>query len=113
MKLQLPANEEIPQGLLKNVAGVFGIRPIIRDQPLALRPRRHETGRPVPGVELVQGDQQSSVRVVAVADKAPDLLCFAALNGLKVKNYTEPQPKPVAPRPEEPQPEPPTIDLEL
>lgn len=67
--------------MLKGVAGVFHVRPIIGNKVLTLRQGRR-------GHELVQDDGQA-VRVVAVSDAKPGLLSFAAINGIPVKNYTD------------------------
>ena len=84
MKLQAAALR-----MLKSVAGVFPVRPILPDKVLTLRKgRRH-------GHELVQHENET-VRVVAVSDDKPGLLSFAAINGIPVKNYTDM----VVPKPE-------------
>jgi hypothetical protein len=92
MKLQ-----ETMLTVLKSVAGVYAVRPIIRGKALALRQGRD-------GHELAQ-DEGQAVRVVAVSDIKPSLLSFAAINGIPVKNYTDmavPKPKaPSAPKPAE------------
>ena len=92
MKLQ-----ETMLTVLKSVAGVYAVRPIIRGKALALRQGRD-------GHELAQ-DEGQAVRVVAVSDVKPSLLSFAAINGIPVKNYTDmavPKPKaPSAPKPAE------------
>lgn len=67
--------------LLKSVAGVFQVRPIMPNKVLVLRQGRR-------GHELAQ-DEGDVVRVVAVSDAKPGLLSFAALNGIPVKNYTD------------------------
>lgn len=76
--------------MLKSVAGVFPVRPIIANKALTLRKgRRH-------GHELIQ-NEGDIVRVIAVSDDKPGLLSFAALNGIPVKNYTDmalPKPEP-------------------
>ena len=66
--------------MLKRVAGVFHVRPIIPDRALTLRKGRR-------GHELIQNDGEA-MRVVAVSDDRPGLLSFAAINGIPVKNYT-------------------------
>ncbi|MBE0541687.1 MAG: hypothetical protein IH623_09915 [Verrucomicrobia bacterium] len=76
MKLQ-----ETALRMLKSVAGVFHVRPIIPDRALTLRKGRR-------GHELIQNEGEA-VRVVAVGDDKPGLLSFAALNGIPVKNYTD------------------------
>ena len=84
MKLQ-----ETTLRMLKRVAGVFHVRPIIRDRALTLRKGRR-------GHELIQNDGEA-MRVVAVSDDRPGLLSFAAINGIPVKNYTDmaaPKPEP-------------------
>jgi len=83
MKLQ-----ETALKMLKGVAGVFHVRPIIPDKMLRLRKGRR-------GHELVQ-DEGEAVRVIAVSDEKPGLLSFAAINGIPVKNYTDM----AAPKPE-------------
>jgi hypothetical protein len=92
MKLQ-----ETMLTVLKSVAGVYAVRPIIRGKALALRQGRN-------GHELAQ-DEGQTVRVVAVSDVKPSLLSFAAINGIPVKNYTDmavPKPEaPTAPKPAE------------
>lgn len=92
MKLQ-----ETMLTVLKSVAGVYAVRPIIRGKALSLRQGRD-------GHELAQ-DEGQAVRVVAVSDAKPSLLSFAAINGIPVKNYTDmavPKPKaPSAPKPAE------------
>lgn len=92
MKLQ-----ETMLTVLKSVAGVYAVRPIIHGKALALRQGRD-------GHELAQ-DEGQAVRVVAVSDVKPSLLSFAAINGIPVKNYTDmavPKPKaPSAPKPAE------------
>ena len=67
--------------MLKSVAGVFHVRPIIPDRMLTLRKGRR-------GHELVQNEGEV-VRVVAVSDDKSGLLSFAAINGIPVKNYTD------------------------
>lgn len=68
--------------MLKSVAGVFPVHPILPNKVLALRKgRRH-------GHELVQNEGETA-RVVAVSDDKPGLLSFAAINGIPVKNYTD------------------------
>ena len=67
--------------MLKRVAGVFHVRPIIPDRALTLRKGRR-------GHELIQNDGEA-MRVVAVSDDRPGLLSFAAINGIPVKNYTD------------------------
>jgi len=84
MKLQ-----ETTLRMLKRVAGVFHVRPIIPDRALTLRKGRR-------GHELIQNDGEA-MRVVAVSDDRPGLLSFAAINGIPVKNYTDmaaPKPEP-------------------
>ncbi len=86
MKLQ-----ETALRMLKSVAGVFPVRPILPDKVLTLRKSRRQ------GHELVQHEGEI-VRVVAVSDDKPGLLSFAAINGIPVKNYTDmvvskPEPK--------------------
>lgn len=76
MKLQ-----ETTLRMLKRVAGVFHVRPIIPDRALTLRKGRR-------GHELIQNDSEA-MRVVAVSDDRPGLLSFAAINGIPVKNYTD------------------------
>lgn len=76
MKLQ-----ETAIRMLKRVAGVFHVRPVLPGRVLTLRKGRH-------GHELVQDDGEA-VRVVAVSDDKPGLLSFAAINGMPVKNYTD------------------------
>lgn len=76
--------------MLKGVAGVFHVRPIVPNAVLTLRKGRR-------GHELVQNEGEA-VRVVAVSDDKPGLLSFAAINGIPVKNYTDmavskPEPK--------------------
>jgi hypothetical protein len=66
---------------LKSVTGVYAVRPIIRNKALILRPGRD-------GHELAQ-DEGEVMRVVAVSDLKPSLLSFAAINGIRVKNYTD------------------------
>jgi len=85
MKLQ-----ETALRMLRSVAGVFPVRPILPDKVLTLRKgRRH-------GHELVQ-HEGATVQVVAIGDDKPGLLSFAAINGIPVKNYTDmivPKPEP-------------------
>ena len=84
MKLQ-----EATLKTLKTVAGVYAVRPIIRNKALILRGGRD-------GHELAQ-DEGEAIRVVAVSDMKPSLLSFAAINGIPVKNYTDmaaPTPRP-------------------
>ena len=81
MKLQA-----IPAGELNPVAGVFGTSPVIRGETVQIG----HNHRGVPG--LVQEG-----RIIAISDQQPQLLCFAALNGLPVKDYTEKRPR-LAPR---------------
>jgi len=73
MKLQM-----LPLDSLRAVAGVFGVNPVIRGEPLELSQNRR--GSP----ELVQFG-----RIVAVGDQRPQLLAFAALNDLTVRNYSD------------------------
>jgi len=73
MKLQA-----IPAGELNPVGGVFGINPVIRGETVQIG----RTHRGVPG--LVQGG-----RIIAISDQQTQLLCFAAINDLPVKNYME------------------------
>jgi len=58
-------------GELNPVAGVFGTSPVIRGETVQIG----HNHRGVPG--LVQGG-----RIIAISDRQPQLLCFAALNGL-------------------------------
>jgi len=77
---------QIPMGELKPVAGVFGLGPVVPGEALALRPGRR-------GHELVQHADGQAARVVAVSDAKPQLLAFAAINGLAVKDYTDKPPE--------------------
>jgi len=77
--------------MLKTVAGVFPVRPILPKKVLTLRKSRRR------GHELVQQEGET-VQVVAISDDKPGLLSFAAINGIPVKNYTDtfvskPEPK--------------------
>jgi len=63
---------------MNTVPGVFGISPIIRGKPLELGKSRRGAR------ELTQDG-----RIVAISDTKPQLLSFAAINGLAVTNYTE------------------------
>ena len=63
--------------MLKRVAGVFHVRPIIPDGVLTLRKGRR-------GHELVQNDGEA-MRVVAVSDDKPGLLSFAPSTGYQSK----------------------------
>jgi len=86
-------------GEMKSVSGVFGIGPVVPGEALTLRPGRR-------GHELVQNAEGQAARVVAVSDAKPQLLAFAAINGLAVKNYTDKPPEPKQPdAPEEPEPQ--------
>jgi hypothetical protein len=97
---------QIPMGELKPVAGVFGVGPVVPGEALALRPSRR-------GHELVQQGEGQAARVVAVSDAKPQLLAFAAINGLAVKNYTEKSP-PEQKEPDRPDdPEPQVYDLSM
>lgn len=73
MKLQYT-----PIGHLTAVAGVFGTGPVIKGEPVEINHRRKG------GQELLQAG-----RPIALSDSQPQLLSFAAINGLKVRNYTE------------------------
>ena len=70
MKLQ-----ETMLTVLKSVAGVYAVRPIIRGKALALRQGRD-------GHELAQ-DEGQAVRVVAVSDIKPSLLCLRRSTGFR------------------------------
>jgi hypothetical protein len=76
MKVPVPKSP----GQLKPVAGVFGTGTILPEEQLALRNGRR-------GHELIQGE-----RVVAFSEFKPQLLSFAAINGLAVRDYTKPGP---------------------
>lgn len=96
---------QIPMGELKPVSGVFGVGPVVPGETLAVRPGRR-------GHELVQQAEGQAARVVAVSDAKPQLLAFAAINGLAVKNYTDKAPKPEQPDKSE-EPEPQVYDLSI
>jgi hypothetical protein len=78
MKLQSsPFIEGTPIGAMTHVPGVFGMQPIIRGEPLQVS--RNRRGQP----ELNQGG-----RVIAFGENEAQILTFAAINHLKVQNYT-------------------------